>query len=114
MARTAITTQTPNYAGTVPSYAAADGVNNMYYVNTGRTILHIKNGGASPITVTIHAPGTADGMTLAGQTVTIANAAEKMICLKNKALYDQADGTVYVDFSAATSVTVAAFDGGAA
>lgn len=114
MARTALVTQTPTYSGTVPTYAAADAANGMYFSNTGRSILHVKNGGGGSINVTIATPGTADGLALPDQVVAVAAGAEKMISLRNTGVYTQPDGTTYVDFSGATSVTVAVFDGGAA
>lgn len=112
MARTQLAIQTPKALGAVPSYAAVDAVNGMAFFNTGSAILHVKNGGGASINVTLTTGGAIDGLVLPNQIVAIPAASEKMISLANVATYQQADGTTYVDFSSATSVTVALFQGG--
>lgn len=114
MARTTITAQTPGSDGAVPTYAAADAANGMQFRNSGRSILHVKNGGAGSINVTIGTPGSADGLALPDKVVAVGAGAEKMISLRQRGIYQQADGLTYVDFSGATSVTVGLFEGGAA
>ncbi len=107
MARTALATQSVKPAGTAPTYTAAnvDG----HSVSMG-VMLHVKNGGAAAITVTVQTPGTLDGLAIADRTVSVVNAGEQLISLRGP--YDQGDGNAYVDFSAVTSVTVAAFQQG--
>lgn len=114
MPRVTIAPQTPPAVGLVPAYAAADAVNGMQFLNSGRTILHIKNGGAAAINVTIATPGVVDGLALPDQVMAVGIGAERMVSLRNETVYRQADGYTYVDFSAAASVTVAVFEGGSA
>ena len=42
------------------------------FINDGRTLLRVKNGGATPITVTIDVPALLDGQAVTDLTVTIA------------------------------------------
>lgn len=113
MARNALVSQAPSAAGITPTYAAVDNINGMSFVNTGRTILHIKASGA--LAITFRMPGTADGVAFVGggKVYTFAGAGEVMVSLRNASIYAQADGTTYVDFSTAAG-TIAVFDGGAA
>lgn len=113
MARTALTVQTPSFDGITPAYAAAN-VDGHSFRNSGRTILHVKNGSVASINVTIGTPGAADGLTLPDKVVAVPASQERMISLRNRGLYNQADGMTYVDFSAVGSVTVGLFEGGAA
>lgn len=112
MARTALTTQQALPTGIVPSFTAANADGHILD-GDGDVLLYVKNGGASPINVTIQTPGTVGGLAVTEQIVAVANAAEKIIGRFPPAVYTRdpglADpGKVYVDFSAVTSVTVAA------
>lgn len=109
MARTNIAVQVIDRSGLSPSYAAADGVDQNAFVNNGETFLHVKNGGASPITATFQTPGLVDGLAVADLVVSVPNAEERMIGPFPTAIYNQGVGVVHVDWSSATSVTVAAF-----
>lgn len=113
MARTDLTPQLPSATGIVPTFAAAPALGSQFR-NSGRSILHVKNGGGVSIDVTIPTPGTVDGLALADQIVAVAAGAEKLISVRNRETYKQADGYTYVDYSAVTSVTVALYEGGAA
>jgi hypothetical protein len=109
MARTALSVQSIVRAGLSPTYTAAN-VDGHSVANEGKqTFIHVKNGGASPITVTIPTPGSVDGLAVADRTVNVPAGEERMIGPFPAAFYNQADGTVHVDFSAVTSVTLAAF-----
>lgn len=87
------------YAATVTTgdkVAAGEGV-----------FIHVKNGGGSPITVTLTTPGTVDTLAIADRAVTVTNAGEKFIAVP--VLYrDPADGLATFVCSAVTSVTFAA------
>lgn len=111
MARTDLTVQSIAQAGIVPSYEAANAEGEAV-PNNGQMFLHVKNGSGAEITVTLQTPVTYDGLALADQTVAVAAGAEKMIGTFSSR-FNQASGTdkgkVYVDFSAVTSVTLAAF-----
>jgi len=117
MARTAITLQTTSRDGIVPSFAAAN-VDGMAFDNSShRVLLYVKNGGGAPINVTIQIPGTIEGSALADKVVAVADGAEKIIG-PFPTIYDQVSTTpdipvaAVVDFSAVTSVTVAAIKAG--
>ena len=111
MARTDLSVQTIAQAGIEPSYEAAN-ADGEAVPNNGLMFIHVKNGGGSQITVTIQTPVAYDGLALEDQTVTIDAGDEKMIG-PFSTRFNQAGGTdkgkVYVDFSAVTSVTIAAF-----
>lgn len=110
MARTDLTPQQIGRTGLAPSYVSADGANQNAFLNDGRTFLHVKNGGGSSITVTIDTPITVDGVLAVGNlAVGVTNGQERIIGPFPPNIYNQTDGKVYVDWSAVTSVTVAAF-----
>lgn len=110
MARTILVAQPATDAGLTPAYTAADAANGMTYRLVPHRALHVKNGGGSSITVTIITPLTVNGLAVADRTVTVAAGGETVISLGVDNAYQQADGTAYVDFSSATSVTVAVID----
>lgn len=113
MARTALTAQATSTAGLAATYGAANVDGHMFVPQAGR-VLHVKNGGGAPITVTVQAEVSLDGLALPDQTVAVANGAETFIGPFASDIYAQragADkGKVYVDFSAVTSVTLALID----
>lgn len=114
MAFTQLALQTISRTGIVPSFTAAPAGGSALDNTTGRVFLYVKNGGASPITVTIGSAKTIDGRTLAAPTVTVANAAEKIIGPFPKSLYNEVEPdtglteAVKIAYSAVTTVTVAA------
>ena len=96
-------------AGMTPSYASA-GASGDVFAWSQNAFLHVKNGSASSITVTIAsqldpAPVGAVAQDL---TVTIGAGAEKMIGPFYAPAYKNADGNVEVTYSDTTTVTVAA------
>lgn len=115
MARTALTAQATSTAGLKPTYAAANADGHMFTPESGR-VLHVKNGGGSPITVTVQAEVSLDGLVLPDRTVSIPTSEERLIGPFAGAVYMQRTGAnkgkVYVDFSAVASVTVALIDVG--
>ena len=113
MARQVMTPQAPTPAGITPTYAAAH-VDGHSFRNSGRSILHVKNGGAGSTNVTIQTPGTADGLAVTDRVVAIPAGQERMISLPQFLIYQQGDGTTWVDISVLTSVTLAVFEGGGA
>ena len=108
MARTQLMVQQIARLGLNPTYSAADGSNQNAFANDGRTFLHVKNGGGSSINVTIDTPGTVDGLAVTNLVVAVPNAGERIIGPFPANVYNQSDGMAYVDWSAVTSVTVAA------
>jgi len=107
MARTTLSIQDIVRSGLNPSYEAAN-ADGESVDNNGRVFLHIKNGSGVSVTVTIQTPGTVDGLAVADRTVVIPAGEERMPGVFPPADYNQSDGAVYVDFSAVTTVTVAA------
>lgn len=111
---TQLSVQTTVIAGAVPTFTAAN-VDGHGIINThGNVVLYVKNGGGSPITVTVQTPVTVEGLALPDLTVTVTNATEKIIGPFKKAVFNQnlsvpaIDDAIAVTFSAITSVTVAA------
>jgi len=107
MARTALTVTQVTRAG-VALPAAAANADGHSVANDGSVILHIVNGGGAPITVTIVTPGTVDGLAIADREVIVAASANRLIGPFPREHYNQADGTVHVNFSGVASVTAAA------
>lgn len=109
MARTRLAGQPVTPAGLAANYTAAnvDG----HSVATS-DIVHVRNAAASAITVTIQTPATVAGLAVADQTVSVPAGGDRFIGGFRADAYAQPSGTdaglVWVDFSAVTSVTVAA------
>jgi len=94
-------------AGTTLSFASAAGGGDTAQWGS-HTFLYVKNGDASPITVTVTAPGsTAYGVANPDPTFTVAATDELCIPINNSAYRDSSDGLVDIAYSAVTSVTVA-------
>lgn len=108
MARTAIVPQVVTRAGLNPAYAAAN-VDGHSIPGDGRTIVHVKTVGTG-CTVTLPFPSSLeiDGQAPANKTIVIGTNSERLIGPFPE-VYKQSDGTVNIDFSAVTAVTVAAF-----
>ena len=112
MARTALTVTEITRAGIAGSLSAAN-VDGHSVVNDGRTFLEVVNGGGSPITVTVQTAATINGLAIADVSVSVTNGQRRLIGPFPKGTFNITSGadtgTVYVDFSAVTSVTCAAF-----
>lgn len=111
MSQTALTVQKPGLTAAALTAAAADGVNGNFFINNGRTLLIIKNGGASSITATV--TSVPDPYNRTGDvTVTVAAGAEMVVGPFEQTLFNQASGVtaggVQLSYSGATSVTVSA------
>lgn len=97
--------QPPKLAGTTITYTAA-AVGGDTFGLTGPGVLRVKNGSASPVTVTIITPGTTRyGQAEPDVPVVVAAGAEAAIGPFPGGL--AVDGVVSVTYSAVTSVTVA-------
>lgn len=108
MARTALTTQKFTTQGLEATYVTPDAAG-CSFRNSGKQLLHVKNGSASSINVTLNIGRTVQGQAVTDPVVAVA-AGDEMFFGPFPDDYEQLDGTnnVYVDFSAVTSVTVAA------
>jgi hypothetical protein len=107
MPRSVLAPQDVTLAGINPVYSAANAAG--HWVEPGvKAVLHIKNGGGSSVTVTIPTPGTVSGLAITDRTVTVPAAGEMVVSIDSEAYAQPGDlNRVYIDFSSATSVTVA-------
>lgn len=112
MARTAITPQAAAATGPAITFEPANATGNSFRTARGRA-LHVKNGSGGSINVTLPTPATANGLAVADRVVAVAAGAHSVIGLgaaSGAGIYAQVDGSVHVDYSSATSVTVAVID----
>ncbi|MFJ4852394.1 MULTISPECIES: hypothetical protein [unclassified Streptomyces] len=102
-----LATQTVALGGLNPTYSAAAGGGDK--VECGdRNFLHVKNGAASSITVTLTSTATVRGQAAADVTVTVPGSGERMIGpLPADLLQNSTDGLCAIGYSSATTVTVA-------
>lgn len=98
--------------GLTPAYVAAAGGGDQF-VPDADTFLHVKNGGGSPITITVVTPGNTVGagaLAIADVAVSVTNAQERMIGTFPYELFAApATGFCAITYSAVTSVTIGAF-----
>lgn len=110
MARTVLTVQNPGLAGATPTYSAVDSANGNSFVWPGvACLIHTKNTDGSPHTMTLNGNGAIlGGLAVANKTYTIpATTGDKMIIVSDPSAVVQSDQSVYLDWSAATTHTVA-------
>lgn len=104
-----LTVQDVTAAGLTPSYVAASAGGDTF-ANNGRVMLHVKNGSASSITVTIVSARTCNFGYQHDIQVTVPASSEKMIGPFPPERFNNDSGMVQVNYSAVTSVTVAALE----
>lgn len=114
MARTAITPVAPTRSGvTLPLVAvdAAAAPNGMAFATDGTSLLVVKNADAASHTCTVQVADAAkpDGLAVTGRVITVA-AGATVYAGNFGPEYRQADGSVYLNFDAATSMTVGVLD----
>lgn len=102
-----VATQQVVRAGLAPAYSAASAGGDAAAPG-GSSFLHVKNAGASPVTLTVVTPGTIEGFAIADLTVSIPAAGERMVGPLGDVFRDPATGLVALTWSAVTSVTFAA------
>ena len=100
-----LTVQTVTRAGIAPTNNAVSASDK--FLNNGRTLVHVVNGGGTSLTVTIVTPAQVDGLAVADRTVTIAAGQSRFIGPFPKNVYNDNDGYTTLEFSATTSVTCA-------
>lgn len=71
------------------------------------SFLVVKNGGGSPVTVTLDTPGTTHGLAIADEGVTVAAGATAYISTDDSVFVHPSDGLIHIAYSGVTSVTVA-------
>lgn len=113
MARDLLATQTATQAGLTATFSAANAAG--HWIEPG-SILEVVNGSGGSIDVTLITQETRAGLAVSDQVIAVGAGARKHIHVPKA---DQApflvpidggadDGMIHVDFSAVTSVTVAA------
>lgn len=110
-----LTTQEITQDGIGPTYASATSTGDTFIAD-GRTFLHVKNGGGSPVTVTVTAVRASVGLAGFGDipiddiSVSVpATTGDKMIAV-DPAGHASA-GVATVTYSGVTSLTIAAIRG---
>lgn len=105
-----LSVQTISRTGTSPTYASAAGGGDQFQ-NDGSARLHVKNGGGSPITVTIDSPNTcsfgASASSAHDYVTSVPAGGEKFIGPFSADQFNDPNGMVQISYSAVTSVTVA-------
>ncbi len=112
----ALTVQEISRTGKAVQYplVAATATHGNKFRNDGKTICRIKNGSGGDITATFDAPGSIDGQAINELAVVIkatgnGTGLDFLDIGPFTAVFNQADGYVWVTFSAVTSLTVGAF-----
>jgi hypothetical protein len=97
--------------GTAPVAANVAGDS---WLNTGKELFFIKNGGGSPITLTEVLAGTAliDGITVPSRTLSVGAGVSLILGPFATGPYNDVNGFMNMTYSAITSVTVLAFYNG--
>lgn len=103
-----LATQSITTAGITPTFAAAAGGGDKCLPSTG-TYLHVKNGGGSPVTVTLVTPATVDTLAVGDRAVVVAAGAEAKIAVPDTLYRNPTDGLADITYSGVTSVTVGVF-----
>ncbi|MET8693634.1 hypothetical protein ABZV65_13945 [Streptomyces bauhiniae] len=103
-----LTTQTIALAGLGPAYANASAGGDKCQVGD-RAFLHIKNGSASSVTVTLTATAAVRGQAVSNLTVSVPASGDRMVGpLPADLLASPTDGLCAIGYSATATVTVAA------
>lgn len=100
---TQITRAGHDLAAALPHPAVADG---HKFVNNGRRMVRVKNANAADRTVTVQIPGSVEGQPLPDVPYTIPADDGDVLIPPLPAIYNQADGRVYLDYSDPAGVSV--------
>lgn len=101
----ALAAQSIATAGTAPTYAAAAAGGDTAPVGSG-LVLHVVNGSASSVTVTVVTPGTVGGLAIADAALAVAAGGSGFVPLAS-VFRDPDTGRASITYSAATDVDVA-------
>lgn len=101
-----LSVQTVALAGITPSYVAA-ALDGDEFVNSGREMIHVKNGHTSPWTVTVNSQLACSQGFDHDAAVVVTNAQERMIGPFPKSRFDDATGKVQITYSGVTALTIA-------
>lgn len=101
------TVQSIDQDGLTPAFSAASGGGDK--IPWGESVFAVvKNGGGSPITVTVVSPGTESNLPIGDQAITVGAGAEAWIHL-GAPVFRNAQRQVDLTYSGVTSVTLGAF-----
>ena len=101
--------------GLTPSYAACAAGGDVADNSDGKTMLHVKNGSAGSITVTVTAQstsvvtGTHGTATVSNVAIAIAAGSERLIGPFPKQAFNNSTKQLAITYSGVTSLTIAAF-----
>lgn len=107
MARTPLTVQNIVSSGLKPTYSAANADGHSMPNDGKKDFVVVKNGGGGSINVTVPTTITVDGLTVTDRIVAVPAGEERWIGGLPPNYYNNPDGTINVDFSGVSSVTVA-------
>lgn len=102
-----LTSQHVTLAGLTTSFAAASGGGDKFAPGNN-VMLHVKNGGGSPVTVTVDSKTPSNWGSDANVVVSVPASGEKEIGPFGPGRFAGSDGLADVTYSGTTSVTVAA------
>lgn len=108
--------RTSNGLDAETALVAADAVNGMSFTNTNQNVfIYIYNGDVSSKTITITTVTTYDSLAMTDLSVVVAAGERRMVGPFKNSNYGSgtSSNSVYIDFSAATSVTIGAYKLGA-
>lgn len=92
--------------GLEPTYASAAGGGDQF-ANTGKEIIHIKNGGGGAITCTVDAPNACNHGALHDMAVSVGAGEDWILGPFSKARFNDSSDFVQITYSGVTSVTIA-------
>jgi hypothetical protein len=102
--------QTIKAAGLTPAYLPASAGGDKVSLTAPNTWIHVKNGSAAAITVTVTTQNNAyKGLTVPDRTVSIAATSEAMIGPIDPALHSDITQQASIGYSTVGTVTVGAF-----
>jgi len=107
-----IAAQAMTRTGLEETYSSAAGGGDDF-INYGNQFLHIKNGSAGDITVTIVTPGTVDGLAISNRAVIVSAGEDRFIGPFPPAYYNDSSGKVALTYSGVTSLSLAVITHGA-
>lgn len=97
-------------AVSIATLTAADGTNGNKFSANKRTLLRVKNGSGSIVTVTLHSNYSISGLALPDKTFTVPATTGDVIFSGFQSFEDEvptdSDIDVWVEFSAVTTVTI--------
>lgn len=108
MAESEITVQNIDDDGVTPSYEAAN-VDGNYFLNGGKCLIHVKNGGVGSITMDVKAQNACSQGELHDRSITVGAGAEAMLAVENLQQFNDGDSNTHLEYDDVTSVTIGVF-----